>query len=446
MFYIIESEEQLTHLSALGEEGGYVDLITSNSYYHPLLSTLVAVYVRPCSHHTGYIIPVNHTEGLSVPISSIERVLERYSTLYVFSKKNFLYYLKHGNIQDINLMYSMVEYESLQLPNPPQVLTWYYNQYREKKDLSTILPISKLYEMCERNYRSLEEIIQDYKYMTEDPSWKFYNNIATGVFYLAESAGVRVIYDKFIEKFTPACPKFSIEDNIVYTSYNLYNPTSRPTSAFNSVNFAAIPKKEEFRKCFIPKKGKFVEMDFDGYHIRLIGEVVGYSFTPESVHTQLGRHYFDKEELTQEEYQQSKQNTFQIMYGGVPDRWRHIEFFDKVAIYTQTLWKEFCEKGVVRAPISNKPFTSKLKEMNAQKLFNYVIQSLETSRNVLILREVLRYLQTKKTSIALYTYDAILFDFNYEDGRETLENIKAILEDKGRYPVKIKFGDNLILD
>jgi hypothetical protein len=84
--------------------------------------------------------------------------------------------------------------------------------------------------------------------------------------------------------------------------------------------------------------------------------------------------------------------------------------------------------------------------MNAQKLFNYVIQSLETSRNVLILREVLRYLQTKKTSIALYTYDAILFDFNYEDGRETLENIKAILEDKGRYPVKIKFGDNLILD
>ncbi len=53
------------------------------------------------------------------------------------------------------------------------------------------------------------------------------------------------------EKFTPAYPRYSLKDNIAYTSYNLYNPTSRPTSAYNSVNFAAIPKKEEFRKCFI---------------------------------------------------------------------------------------------------------------------------------------------------------------------------------------------------
>ncbi len=103
--------------------------------------------------------------------------------------------------------------------------------------------------------------------------------------------------------------------------------------------------------------------------------------------------------------------TFQIMYGGVPDKWRHIEFFDKVAEYTNKLWKEFTENGVVYAPISQKPFYLTLKDMNAQKLFNYVIQSLETSRNVLILKEVLRFLQTKKTKVALYTYDAILFDF-----------------------------------
>jgi hypothetical protein len=84
--------------------------------------------------------------------------------------------------------------------------------------------------------------------------------------------------------------------------------------------------------------------------------------------------------------------------------------------------------------------------MNAQKLFNYVIQSLETSRNVLILKEVLRFLQTKKTKVALYTYDAILFDFDLEDGKETLENLKQILEQGGKYPAKFKFGNNLVLD
>ena len=446
MFYIIESQEQLNHLAALGREGGYAEVITSNDYYHHVLAGTVAIYVRPLQHDAGYIIPINHTEGLNVDKSVVQQILSRYTTLYVFNKKNFLYHFSHSNINDINLMYSMAEYESLELPNPPQVISWYYNHHREKADLNTIIPISKLFERCERNYRSLEETITEYRHITELPAWNFYNRDATGVFYLAEQSGIRIIYDKFLEKFTPAYPRYSIKDNIAYTSYNLYNPTSRPTSAFNSVNFAAIPKKEEFRRCFLPNGGRFVEFDFDGYHIRLIAEQVGYEFTPESVHTQLGRLYFDKQELTEEEYRQSKTNTFQIMYGGVPDKWRHIEFFDKVAIYTNKLWKEFTENGVVYAPISQKPFYSTLKDMNPQKLFNYVIQSLETSRNVLILKEVLKYLQNKKTKVALYTYDAILFDFELEDGKETLENLKKILEQEGKYPVKFKFGNNLVLD
>ena len=43
--------------------------------------------------------------------------------------------------------------------------------------------------------------------------------------------------------------------------------------------------------------------------------------------------------------------------------------------------------------------------MHPQKLMNYVMQSLETSRNILILKEVLRYLKDKKSKIVLYTYD-----------------------------------------
>ena len=40
----------------------------------------------------------------------------------------------------------------------------------------------------------------------------------------------------------------------------------------------------------------------------------------------------------------------------------------------------------------------------------------------------------------------ILFDFELEDGKETLENLKKILEQGGKYPVKFKFGNNLVLD
>ena len=446
MFYIVESDEQLNYLCALGRNEAYVEIISGNDRYHSLLTGTVAAYVRPIGYHEGYIIPINHSEGLNVPKERVQSILNCFGTLYTFNKKTFLYHFSHGNINDINLMYSMREYESLPLPNPPQIIQWYYNRMDSKEDLNSIIPISKLFEKCERNYRSLEDVIEDSRYILDTPAWKFYNNLATGVFYLSEQSGIRVTYEQFLDKFTPTNPRFSMANNIAYTNYNLYNPTSRPTSAFNAVNFAAIPKKEEYRKCFIPQGQKFVEFDFDGYHIRLIGEVVGYEFTSESVHTQLGRLYFNTQELNEEEYKQSKQTTFQIMYGGVPDRYRHIEFFDKVAEYINKLWKEYIENGVVYAPISQKPFYSTLKDMNPQKLFNYVIQSLETSRNVLILKEVLSYLRAKKTKVTLYTYDAILFDFYLEDGKETLEDLKKILETSGKYPVKFKYGNNLILD
>jgi hypothetical protein len=411
-----------------------------------MLSSAVAIYIRPLDHKEGYILPIDHEEGLNLSKKEVQEVLKCFDTLYTFSKKNFLYYFSHGNINDINLMYSMVEYDTLRLPDPPQTIQWYYNRMSDKKDLNRIIPLAKLHERCERSYNSLIEIIENYQDILKDPSWPFYNNLATAVFYLSEHNGVRITYEEFIDKFKPNNPSFSIADNICYTSYNLYNPTSRPTSAFNSVNFAAIPKKEEFRRAIIPRNDRFIEFDFDGYHIRLIAEVVDYEFTSESVHTQLGRLYFGKEELTEEEYKQSKQTTFQIMYGGVPDKYRHIEFFDKVASYINEMWTRFTVDGVVRAPISNKPFYSNLKNMNPQKLFNYVIQSLETSRNILILKEVLGYLKDKKSGVALYTYDAILFDFDLSDGKETLEELKRLLETSGKYPVKFKSNTNLVLD
>ena len=87
-----------------------------------------------------------------------------------------------------------------------------------------------------------------------------------------------------------------------------------------------------------------------------------------------------------------------------------------------------------------------LKRMNPAKLMNYMMQSLETSNNVLILKDVLRYLKNKKTKIALYTYDAILFDFSKEDGKQTLLDIEEIMSREGKFPIKHKFSNNLVFD
>ena len=108
------------------------------------------------------------------------------------------------------------------------------------------------------------------------------------------------------------------------------------------------------------------------------------------------------------------------------------------------LWKQFNEIGYVEDPISGKRFTQDLPDMHPQKLMNYMMQSLETSRNILILKDVLMFLQDKKSKLALYTYDAFVFDFDKEDGKETLESLEKIMNQGGKYPIKFKYSSNLV--
>jgi len=76
---------------------------------------------------------------------------------------------------------------------------------------------------------------------------------------------------------------------------------------------------------------------------------------------------------------------------------------------------------------------------------NYIMQNLETSNNILILKDVLKYLRDKHTEIALYTYDAILFDYDKKDGETLLTELERIMSRDGKFPVHYKFSDNLVL-
>lgn len=441
MFYIVETPEQIQLLKNLGRKGGYVEVISSNDYYHPLLTTTVAVYLRPLDHPEGYIIPISHDEGLNVSKECVYDILKQYTTLFTFNKKELMYHFVLPAVTDISLLYAMTNYNRLELPRSNSTCTWYYNRFADFKDINVIIPIAKLFEKCEDNYEALKAILQ---YAIPN-GFDFYNKTATSVFFMIERSGLRVTYQSFVELFKPNNPAYNIEDNIAYTSYNLYNNTSRPTNTFNSVNFAAIPKAPEFRKAIIPQNDVFVEMDFDGYHLRLLCEQIGYELTEESAHVQLARLYFGKDEIAEEEYAKAKQINFHAIYGKIPPEYAFLEVFDKIEKYIAKLWKQFNEQGYVEDPISGKRFTKDLPEMHPQKLMNYMMQSLETSRNILILKDVLMFLSKKKSKLSLYTYDAIVFDFDKSDGKETLEQLESIMNSQGKYPVKFKYSNNLVL-
>lgn len=441
MFYIIEKDSSLNALEKLIRLGCYVDVISSNNNYHPKLTSTIAVYIKLIHSGKGYIIPINHSEGINVDKERVYTLLKATKKLYTLNKKELLYHFNLQDAIDLSLVYAMNKYDKLEYNRANKVINPFYSRYKDIPNINQIIPITKLYESSQNIFDSVKEVI-DY----EIPNgFDFYNSTATNVFFLLEQSGIGIIYDAFNKVFKPKEPLYNTLNNKALTQYNLYNSTSRPTNSFNSVNFAAIPHTEEHRKCFKPTNDYFVEFDFDGYHLRLLAEQIEYELTSDSAHKQLARLYFNKKEITDDEYKEAKQINFHAIYGKIPDKYSFLEIFTRIDDYIKKLWKRYEDDGKILAPISGKPFTTSLKNMNPQKLMNYVMQSLETSRNIVIIKELLKYLKDKKTTISLYTYDSIIMDFSKEDGKDTLKNIKNIMEDGGKYPVSFKYSNDLSL-
>jgi hypothetical protein len=126
------------------------------------------------------------------------------------------------------------------------------------------------------------------------------------------------------------------------------------------------------------------------------------------------------------------------MYNGVEGEYKHIEFFEDVAIIVESMWSAYKSNGFLELP-NRRRIT--LENANPQKLFNYYIQCLETVNNVKKLDKLKHYLQDKKSKVLLVVYDSILIDYSAEDGKGTLSDIKSILEEDG-YRVKAKKGHN----
>jgi len=119
----------------------------------------------------------------------------------------------------------------------------------------------------------------------------------------------------------------------------------------------------------------------------------------------------------------------------------NIEYFGKVKEFTDKMWdiyrnKHFIESDIYRRRIFGKDF-------NANKLFNYYIQLLETETNMLVIKNLKEMMEKShyKSKFILYSYDSFLFDFNVDDGIGFLSDVKNVLEMNG-HPVKVAWGNN----
>jgi hypothetical protein len=78
--------------------------------------------------------------------------------------------------------------------------------------------------------------------------------------------------------------------------------------------------------------------------------------------------------------------------------------------------------------------------MNPQKLFNYMLQNIETAINTKILMDIHKLLRGRKTKIVLYTYDSFLFQMG--ENEDYLINDILNIFNHFKFNVKMKKGLN----
>jgi len=329
--------------------------------------------------------------------------------------KNFIWWNETGKPFDGNIRNNAIDFLS--------------NKYYNVKKLNEIVPLSKHNEYCSDIYR---EMARAYTGENDD-----YMNDVVKAFTSIEKNGIKVS-DDICDIFDMRVKKH-ISNGKLYSNYNLWTTTGRPSNSFGTVNFAALPPEK--RKAIVPENNYLVEFDFDAYHLRLIADLVDYKFGETSVHEHLAEHYGCS-------YEESKQRTFKLLYGGIDKETREkVPFFDKVYNYINKKWNEINRYNSVSTDIyKRKLIYENYQDLNQNKVFNYLIQAYETESNIKKILLIQDYLLEKKTKLVLYGYDSFLFDFSQQDGVETLKDIKSILEAginlENKHYTKSKMGLN----
>jgi hypothetical protein len=397
---IVDSNKQLKkHISQLYRERILVYPILTSLDKHPIKTRVSALII---SDGTLDLF-VNYN---NIDASKIDEKVEfhNFKEVYIVGMKDFLYHYDFlPNMYDLE-MSLFWQAKSFDVQEKPIYTIFRRRQAPKANDL---IPIWKHYEQFE-----------DWKKLFVDSKISKFSQLYAKSLQWVEKNGL-----------------YTDLDTLEHTQYNTLTTTSRPSNTFGGVNYAALKKNDGTRSRFISRfeNGKLCQLDFDGYHIRLISKLIGIDIPlDKKAHGWLANQYG-------KDISQAKAITFRQLYGGVEDEYYHIPFFKKTSDYINSLWLDFLRNREVVTPILQRKIKFD-ENLNKNKLFNYVLQALETERNIFILDKLSKINLNQKSVPILYTYDSILFDVDANE-ENYIREVKSIMEKDG-FPVEIEIGNN----
>ena len=392
---IVSTTQQFNEVSSRmnGERHLYVP-IYSDAHYHRVENNILCVGV--VFENQSYLVSVSHNDVPTFDIQPTEHsITPKQASAVLYEQQN--------TVPELHNYYTPYINETFHL-------------FERASNVNRVIPITVWADVINRYTKSLP-ISKPSDYMVE----------LIDILEEIENSGLAI-------DTTIYTPPRSFKGNLVYSEYNPFTTTGRPSNRFGGINFSALNKSDGSRDAYISRyeNGTLVQMDFEAYHLRLISEEFDIDLpTDESIHEMFAKIYFETNNITEELYEESKKKTFEILYGITPNDYG-IELFRRIRQFRNS----FQNQDSVKLPSG---ITVEVFDPSPSKLFNYYIQSLEMVKTLPKLKAVLELLRGTNNHLTLYTYDSILLDMETYD--ETMVgNIRNILEENNKFPVRVYRG------
>lgn len=445
---IIESEQHLDDLCAL-ISGGYATVIPLMTDFtdHPCVNKVCLVSVMTKNEH--YIIPFQHNDAINLPYNLISKLSTSSFAMATPDKKIWTHLFGHdeSNILDMNgIEYLTTGKLTSESTFYTSTMKKMYSIFRKQKNINKAIPLMDLVKYFEAVHAHMTKVYMEY-FVLDGTNRQisvavgFHSNVIIPSLVFIEKSGLYVDVELF-KKHYPNKER-NIHDGFVYTEYNPYSLTGRITNTFGGINYAALSTKDGTRDTFVSRfgnAGTLVSLDYTSFHPLIIAELIGYTFS-EPVYQFLAKQYFNVLEPTEEEIQASKIHTMKLLYDDTQPT--SIEFIQKMYEYRDSIWEKLQTDGHIYSSTGRKIRLSAIDDPTPGKVLSYVIQCREMEITMTAISKLFPLFwndQQYQSRVVLYTYDSILLDFCLKDGPDFLKEIIGILEQNGRFPVKIEAG------
>lgn len=307
---MIESVEIYnSFLKEIENHGIIIHVIPVDPYVHSVKRIPSSVLIKDVNTKKTYIISFSHPDVKQVV--TLEKVNQdinlQTGSKWAFDKKSTMQSFPVDNVNDINLLTFLGKNLIIEEEVYHTTAHKFIRSIGETK-INNCIPILKHQEtfekMCDVFFETIPYCIRDEGYIKE-------NSIIIETLSEIEKNGIYVnenCFRRFHEKAD------IYENNLVYSQYNIYTSTGRPSNRFQSVNYAALNKENGVRSCFtsrFKKDGKMILIDYSAFHPRIICHLTQFDLPSNiDIYRYLGELYFKREELSDFDIDESKKLTF----------------------------------------------------------------------------------------------------------------------------------------